>query len=342
MPNDDYSFPPGFVPGGDIIITTPNPSEEGGGDPYALDSTPTMGSNNGVTSGGVALALAQREPTLAGAPDSAEDFVLTGIKSWRNLPAWVQQIVTAMNLGGGSEGGGGESENTNYVTQTQLGPDITAAINLNPLTTTRYASFATSIPRSTFSLGNSSNAQVSLVSAPAGCSVAIGETTVAITWVPVMTGEHYIIFWLKNGAKQGQIASLKIVVSAGETVTPIGDLVLISSPVSAGMLVNVYNDGGTPKIRPAIATAVGTIAHAFVTQNAASGQTLVPKYSGVIAGLEGLEAGTRYFLSTTTPGGISQFGPGPDSGHVWQPVGIAISSTELLLDIDENYLRSGS
>jgi hypothetical protein len=335
MPFEQYTPPQGFQPAGDVTITPPAEL------PFDMDTSPTQNSTNAVSSGGVYTALATKQATITPPSSNPSEYVLDGNFGFINLQEKVEEIVDGLDLGTG----GGSEENT-YVTQAQLddyiGDAITAPINLSHQTATRYASYTQSIARSIFSLSGG-NANVALVAAPAGCNVTIGESTVAITWIPTFTGAHYIVFWVSNGAKQGQIASLKITVAASETITPIDDLVLTSASISAGKLVNIYDDGGTPKMRLAIATAVGTIAVAFVSENAASGETLVPKYSGNINPyFTGLTPGKRYFLSTTVPGGISEYGPDAGTGHVWQPVGRAISSTELLLDIDEHTIRSGS
>ena len=335
MAFENYEPPQNFEPAGDVTITPPAEL------PFDVDTVPTEGSSNAITSGAVFVGLANKEGKIVPPSVDPEKYVLNGRKEWANLTTLVTDIVADMDLGMG--GGGGEEPPT-YVTQANLdaefGVQLTGALNLTPVTATRYASYSQTIARSVFSM-TGGNASLTLVSAPAGCVVVIGETNVTIAWVPVMSGEHYVVFWLSNAKKLGRPASLKITVAAGETITPIGDLVLTTASIAAGMLVNIYNDAGTKKMRPALATAVGTIAVAFVTQNAAAGGQLVPKYSGnVNPYFTGLTPGKRYFLSTTTPGGISEFGPAASSGHVWQPVGRAISSTELLLDIDEHIIRS--
>jgi hypothetical protein len=340
---NDITPPPGYQSAGNVTVAPP----ENPGGSITVDSTPTLGSPNAVSSDGVAQAL---EGLLMA--EGTEAQYVKGNGDYGDFTAEVTAIVEGIV----GEGGGGGSSSQSWddledipadlIFQEDLddefGVEITGVLNLTPVTATRYASYSQTIARSVFSM-TGGNAQLTLVSAPAGCVVVIGETSVTIAWVPIMSGEHYVVFWLSNGKKLGRPASLKITVSPGETITPIGDLVLTTASISAGKLVNIYDDAGTPKMRLAIATSVGTIAVAFVTQNAASGGELVPKYSGQVNPyFTGLTPGKRYFLSTTVPGGISEFGPAANSGHVWQPVGRAISETELLLDIDEHIVRSGS
>jgi hypothetical protein len=334
MAIEQYIPPQGFEPAGNVTNTPPAEL------PFSVDETPTQNSGNPITSGAVYDALADKQDKITAPSSNPETKVLDGNFTFVDLAEKVEAIVNGMDLGTGP----GEETET-HVTQAELddalGLSITAPINLTAQTATRYSTYTQTIARSVFSL-STGNAAVSLLSAPAGCAVVIGESNVTITWTPISTGEHYIQFWVSNGAIQGQPASLKITVTASATITPIDDLVLAAAPLSAGMLVNIYDDNGTPKMRPAIATALGTIAHAFVTGNVAAGETLVPKYLGVNPHLTGLQIGKRYFLSTTTPGGVELFGPAEGTGHVWQPVGVAISETELNLDIDEEIVRSAS
>jgi hypothetical protein len=329
--------PPGFQAEGSVEVNLGG-NNQGENSPIVIDSAPTQGSGNAVSSGGVFEALEGKEDAIATVQDNPTNFFLAGNKTWLNLSTAVEAIVNEMDLGGGTAP---EEIPAEYITETELeafvGDDITAPLNLTPTTAAVYEAFSHSIARSVFS-GN-----VSLMSAPAGCTVTIGESNVTIEWVPVFKGDHYVVFWVGNGQKLGQPSSLKISVQPAETIVPVGDTVLVSSSVSAGMLVNIYNDGGTPKIRPALGTATDRIAHAFVMGNAASGQTLVPLFTGhTNPYFTGLIPGTMYFLSWTNPGQIVAVGPDANSGYVWQPVGVAISTTELLFDPKNHVLRSGS
>lgn len=83
----DDIFPPGFVPGGDII------PEATPAAPTDLDATPTIGSLKGVRSNGVAEALDDKEPTIEPPTENAVQKVWVGTKEWRDLPTWVQSLV---------------------------------------------------------------------------------------------------------------------------------------------------------------------------------------------------------------------------------------------------------
>lgn len=330
-------FPPaGFQAEGGVTFGE-NPTPGNGN--VAIDAYPTEGSGNAVSSGGVHERLGQKEDKIVPVQDNPTSYVFVGNKTWLLLENLVSSIVTNLLGEGGGTGGG---ETPDYLTALDLtgiiGDEITAPITLTPTTATVYESLTYTIQRSVFE-----GAEVTLVSAPAGCDVTIGTNTITINWAPVFKGNHYVVFWVGNGKLLGRVASLRISVQPPETIVPVGDTVLVQSAVSAGMLVNIHNDGGTPKIRPALGTATDRIAHAFVMGNAASGQTLVPLFTGSVNPyFTGLIPGTMYFLSWANPGQIVAMGPDANTGYVWQPVGVAISSTELLFDPKNHVLRSGS
>jgi len=56
--------------------------------------------------------------------------------------------------------------------------------------------------------------------------------------------------------------------------------------------------------------------------------------SGLAIGFEGLVVGSTYFLSATEPGKVTREMP-TGSGHLCQIVGIALSATEIQVDVDE-------
>ncbi|AYQ31446.1 hypothetical protein [Runella sp. SP2] len=327
--------PPGFQAEGPVTIGSEGENTNPSGN-VTVDAYPTQGSGNAVSSGGVFERLAQKEDAIAPVQDNPTSYVWVGNKTWRLLDTIVEQIVNNLIGSGGETGGENPPE---YLTELGLegiiGQGITAPINLTPATATVYEAFTYTINKNVFQGGD-----VTLVSAPAGAEVSIGASDITVIWSPTHKGDHYIIFWVGNGKLLGRVASMKITVLPAETVVPVGDTVLVASSIAAGMLVNIYNDGGVPKIRPAIATEVGRRAMAFVTQNGAGGQTIVPKFMGTNPYFTGLVPGTMYFLSWTTPGQISPVGPNSGSGYLWQPVGVAISPTELELDIKNHIVRS--
>ncbi|AXE16269.1 hypothetical protein DR864_28145 [Runella rosea] len=114
--------------------------------------------------------------------------------------------------------------------------------------------------------------------------------------------------------------------------------VVASEHIWAGMLVNIYDDGGVSKMRPAIGTDVDHVAHGYIDKTVKVGQAVEPRFDSIKTYID-LVPGEQYFLSWTEPGGISTEGP-DEVGLVWQPIGYALSTTELLIDIDTYILIS--
>jgi hypothetical protein len=101
--------------------------------------------------------------------------------------------------------------------------------------------------------------------------------------------------------------------------------------LSAGDLVNLWNDSGTVKARKANATATGKRADGYVLA-AVSGAATATVYVGrgsVITGLSGLTVGEAWLA--TTGGAIASSAPSA-SGNVVQRVGVALSASSLLFD----------
>lgn len=125
------------------------------------------------------------------------------------------------------------------------------------------------------------------------------------------------------------------------TMMPVGvaadtSSIVTSEALTAGNLVNVWNDGGTPKVRKADATAEGKEVNGFVLSGFGSAATALVYHEGRITGLSGLTPGARYFLSAASPGGVVLAASIPSaSGNVQQFVGVALSATELSFEPDE-------
>ena len=107
-----------------------------------------------------------------------------------------------------------------------------------------------------------------------------------------------------------------------------------SEALSAGDFVNVHDDAGSPKLRKADASSIATRAHGFVKTAAAAGESVKFYESGTAAGFTGLTVGTIYFLSDATAGEPVAVAP-TTTGHIAQAVGVAVSATELQVDISE-------
>jgi hypothetical protein len=96
--------------------------------------------------------------------------------------------------------------------------------------------------------------------------------------------------------------------------------------LSAGDIVNVYDDAGTPKVRKADATSSGKEAHGFVLEAVTSGSNATVYFEGTNNQLSSLTAGVL-FLSTTAGATTSTAPSG--SGNVVQRLGVANSATAM-------------
>lgn len=105
-------------------------------------------------------------------------------------------------------------------------------------------------------------------------------------------------------------------VTAGETLAA-GDLIYLDS---------------APEAFKADANADTKAAIGFVLSGITAAATGTAYFgSGMITGLSGLTAGAKYYLSASTPGGITTTKPS-GSGDIIQQVGVAVSATELYFE----------
>lgn len=129
----------------------------------------------------------------------------------------------------------------------------------------------------------------------------------------------------------GKLAALDGAGRLSSTMMPAGfgdDTVIVvaSEALSAGDVVNIWNDAGTPKVRKADATTAGKEAHGFVLASVSSGANATVYFEGQNTSVSGLTAGP-VFLSTTA-GGVTNTAPS-GSGNVVQRVGFATSATAI-------------
>lgn len=103
--------------------------------------------------------------------------------------------------------------------------------------------------------------------------------------------------------------------------------IVASEALAANDLINIWNDGGTPKVRKADATAVGKEADGYVKASVASAGTAAVYLGSRISGLTGKTPGARQYLHTTA-GLMVETAPSA-SGNVSQWVGTAVSATEV-------------
>lgn len=130
----------------------------------------------------------------------------------------------------------------------------------------------------------------------------------------------------------GKIPGLDAGGKLSDTMMPTGVAASVkqaaaSEALAAGDAVNLWLDGATLKVRKADATTAGKEADGFVKAAVESAATATVYLDGINDQLTGLTVGSEYFLSATA-GAITTTAPSA-SGNVVQPVGKAISATEL-------------
>ncbi len=109
--------------------------------------------------------------------------------------------------------------------------------------------------------------------------------------------------------------------------------IVASEALSAGNLVNIYNNAGTANCRKADGSTTGKVAHGFVLAAVAGTATATVYLAGLNTAVTGLTSGPQ-FLSDTTPGASIAAAP-TTAGHTVQKVGVAVSATALQFDPGE-------
>lgn len=99
--------------------------------------------------------------------------------------------------------------------------------------------------------------------------------------------------------------------------------------LSAGDLVNVFNDAGVMKVRRADASTGVAPANGFVLAAFTAGQTATVYFAGLNSQVTGLTPGLHYL--STTPGASNHVAPAA-SGNVVQRIGTALNSTTLFFN----------
>lgn len=116
--------------------------------------------------------------------------------------------------------------------------------------------------------------------------------------------------------------------------------VIISSEIlSAGDFVNIYDNAGTRTVRKADASNVARYACGFVLSAVTSGGNATITLQGTNTAITGLTPGTRYFLSSTTPGGYTVTSP-TAANTISQLLGFAAASNSLNFEFEDFVLNS--
>lgn len=133
------------------------------------------------------------------------------------------------------------------------------------------------------------------------------------------TGNNKVLMTKSDGTLDPAVMPAGV----GASVTNI----ICSESLAAGNVVNIWNDGGTEKVRKADATTVGKEVHGYVNAAYTSGDSAAVYASDKITGLSGKTAGARQYLSTT-PGVLTQTAP-TAVGNISQCVGVAHNATSV-------------
>ena len=159
-------------------------------------------------------------------------------------------------------------------------------------------------------------------------------------FLSLVTGVKTLIEAIAVSAGVGDAGKIPALDSTGRidsTMMPVGvgadtKSLVASEELSAGNLVNIWDDAGVAKVRKADATAAGKEAVGFVLAGVTLGASATVYFDGTISGLTGLTIGSRQYL-TTTAGAASPTAPST-TGNVVQYVGRAVSATEITFEPD--------
>jgi hypothetical protein len=153
-----------------------------------------------------------------------------------------------------------------------------------------------------------------------------------------VVGEREAIVVSGGAGNAGDIVALDGAGKLDNSVMPVGigadtKVLPASENLSAGNLVNVFNDSGTVKARKADATAAGKEANGFVLAAANMGENATVYFEGRNNQLVGMTLGAVMYLATTA-GAVTDTPPS-GSGNVVQRVGRSLSATELTFEPGE-------
>lgn len=163
--------------------------------------------------------------------------------------------------------------------------------------------------------------------------------------------------YLNRDSTTGRVTEIEATVTGG-TVSQAGDIPALdaggrldSTLMPVGVMADVFTGnaaealvGGdfcyvtpTQTIAKASATSGGNDAMGYVLVSSASGQPATIYFEGRNTALTGLTPNTRYYLSDTTPGGVTAT-PVSGAGKRHQFLGRAVTSTTLSFEPDDSIL----
>jgi hypothetical protein len=111
--------------------------------------------------------------------------------------------------------------------------------------------------------------------------------------------------------------------------------VLASENLAAGDYVDVYDNGGTANVRKADATTDGKLCTGFVKAAFTSGNNATVYFDGINDQVTSQTVGPVYLQTTPGLGGATV---PSTNGNVVQPIGWAVSATEVVFSPGESIL----
>lgn len=157
-------------------------------------------------------------------------------------------------------------------------------------------------------------------------------------YLALVVGKIKQIEALVTSAGAGDAGKIPALDSAGKLDTsmmPVGvgadtKSIVAFENLTAGDFVNVFDDGGTIKVRKADASSNAKEAHGFVLANVTAPAAATVYFEGTNTARTGLTIGVKYFLSHSTPGGVVVAGSiSTTAGHIIQEIGQSLATTEI-------------
>jgi hypothetical protein len=145
-----------------------------------------------------------------------------------------------------------------------------------------------------------------------------------------------------TAAQDGKIPALDATGRLDASLMPVGTVADTYVGAAAETLsatapfVYVKSDG---QVANASAASGGNPTIGFVLAGAAAAAQATVYFEGRVTGLTGLTVGARYYLSDTTPGGLTTT-PVTGAGKLHQYLGRAISTTTLSFECDDHIVRA--
>lgn len=138
-------------------------------------------------------------------------------------------------------------------------------------------------------------------------------------------------------SEAGDIVALDGTGRLDPSVLPVGvgpDVKILeaSENLGAGDYVNIWNDGGTEKVRLADSTN-SRDAHGFVKEAVTTGNDATVFFEGPNNNLSGLTPGARQYLAAS--GGTTETPPAAPANQIHQFLGIAVDANTINTDIDD-------